>query len=345
MAGAVAGMTPRQGQGGGSGGGIPPRVRRGRGGIPGLLESPGLLAAGAAGLASAACALWAFRGLPLGVALLWVAPLPLFLAGLGFGAGACVAAALLAVLLVAVAGGGLQALAFLALFALPVPVLAATALHGGGRGGGAAAGVRRLDLSVPLALLGLWPVAVLIGAALFAGGEGGLEAGLRRAVEGTLQRMGVAASDAHALVGLLARMQAAALGFWAGLALLANGAAAQSFLARRGLARAASPDLASLRLPGWYPWLPAAVVALAVAGGGGGDAVPLSALLLLLVPPFYLGVAGVHTRTHGRRGRAAALAAFYVLLVFFLQLMAPAMVALGLFDHFRRRPGGGAAPT
>jgi hypothetical protein len=300
------------------------------------MASPGALAAAAAGFASAACALWAFRGLPLGVLTLWLAPLPMFLAGLGFGAGAAVAAALVAALLVALStSGALPLLVFLLAFAVPVPLLVATALRGGGGGGPG------LNLSLPLVLLGVWPTAVLLLAALTASGEGGLEAALRRAVEGAMARMGVAGADP--LVGTVVRIKAAALGFWAGLALLANAAAAQSFLARRGLARATTPPPGALRLPGWYPALPAAGAVAFLAAPAGGDVVALSAMLLLAVPLFWLGIAGVHARLpQGRRGRAPLLAGFYLLLVLFLQLVAPAMVALGLFDHFRR---GSAART
>jgi hypothetical protein len=308
----------------------------GGGGTGGLTASPGALAAAAAGFASAACALWAFRGLPLGVLTLWLAPLPMFLAGLGFGAGAAVAAALVAALLVALStSGALPLLVFLLAFAVPVPLLVATALRGGGGGPG-------LNLSLPLVLLGVWPTAVLLLAALTASGEGGLEAALRRAVEGAMARMGVPGAD-PLVVGTAVRIKAAALGFWAGLALLANAAAAQSFLARRGLARATTPPPGALRLPGWYPALPAAGAVAFLAAPAGGDAVALSAMLLLAVPLFWLGIGGVHARLpRGRRGRAPLLAGFYLLLVLFLQLVAPAMVALGLFDHFRR---GSAART
>lgn len=299
-----------------------------------MLGSPGLLAAGAAGCAAAICTLWALRGLPFGTALLWLTPLPLFLAGLGFGAGSGLAASLLATLLVALSGGTVPVAVFLALFGLPVPLLLAAALRGGSGGG-------QMDLALPLALLGLWPLGVLGLAALATAGEGGLEAALRRLVEGALARMGLPAGEA--VIAMLVRVEAAAVGFWTGLALLANGAAAQSFLARRGLARAATPDYAeAARLPRWYPAVPAAALALFLATGG-GDVVALSALLLSLLPFFWLGLAGVHRRARGHGGRVPLLVLFYLLLVVFLQLLAPALVGLGLFDHVRR--GQGAAPT
>ncbi|WP_254453968.1 DUF2232 domain-containing protein [Siccirubricoccus sp. G192] len=294
----------------------------------GVLGSPGLLAAGAAGFAAAVAALWAFRGLPMGTALFWMAPFPLFAAGLGFGAGAAVLAAALATLLVGFAGGGLPALVFLVLFAVPVPLLLATGLQPG-----------RFALALPVALLGLWPVAVLLAAALLLPVEGGLEAAMRNAVEAALARMGMPAPDL--LVAELVRVKAAAIGFWTDLALLANAAAAQAFLARRGLALVPRPDWAAVRLPGWYPVLPAVAAGLFLAmpgdGEPGGDAVPLSALLMLLIPLFLQGLAGVHLRAQGRKGRTPMLALFYVLLVLFLQVIGPALVGLGLYDQFRRR--------
>ncbi|MDI3308880.1 MAG: hypothetical protein QJR07_17495 [Acetobacteraceae bacterium] len=294
-------------------------------GPQGVLANPGLLAAGAAGCAAATAALWAFRGLPLGTALFWAVPFPLFAAGLGFGPGAAVVAAALATLLVAVLGSGLAALVVLALFTLPVPLLVLAGMRDG-----------RFALSLPLALLGLWPMAMLLAAALFLSGEQGLEAVMRSAVETALARMGAQAPDV--LVAELVRVKAAAIGFWTGLALLANAAAAQGFLEKRGLALLARPDWTAVRLPAWYPLLPPVAAVLFLAAPEGADAIPLSSLLLLLVPLFLQGIAGVHARLRGRAGRAPMLALFYLLLVLFLQLMGPALVGLGLYDQFRRRP-------
>lgn len=305
------------------------------GGSPGAFSNPGLLAAGAAGCVAAFCALWAFRGLPLGTALFWLAPLPLFLAGLGFGVGSAVGAALVGAVLVAVFAHWAGLLIFLALFAVPVPVLLALAMGGAGQGVGGT-----LRLQAPLVFLGLWPTALLAIVALWLAGEGGLEATLRRLVEGVLQRLGMPADDM--VVGMVVRLNAAAFGLLGAVGMLLNGMAAQRMLARRGLARAQVQEIGRLRLPGWYPLLPVLAGVVFLVAPAGSDAVPFSALLLLLLPPFFLGIAGVHLRARGRSGRVPMLGVFYLLLVVFLQLMAPAMVALGLFDHFRRRQG---APT
>lgn len=288
----------------------------------GILGRPGLLAAGAAGLATTVAALWAFRGLPMGTALFWLTPLPLFTAGLAFGPGSAVAAVLLATLLIAAVGGGLPVLVFLVLFGVPAPAL----LIGAARGAG---------LGLPLAFLGVWPLLVLLGAAVFLADDGGIEAAMRRAVEVALVRLGLPAPET--LVAELVRVKAAAIGFWAGIALLCNAAAAQRFLGRRGLLRAPPQPWTQVRLPGWYPALPAIAAGFALIAEGDAGAVPLSALLLLLLPLFLQGLAGVHARLAGRRGRGAMLAGFYLLVVLFLQLMGPGLVGLGLYDQLRRR--------
>ena len=299
----------------------------------GWASNPGLLAAGAAGCAAAVCTLWAMEGLPLGAFLLWLTPLPLFLAGLGFGLGSAMAGATVATLLVVLLTSITGAVVFMALFAVPVPLLLGLALRGAAPGG-------PLRLSGPMLLLGLWPMLVLLLTAAWMAGEGGLEATMRRVVESVLLRLGVAANDA--LVGLIVRINAAAFGLIAAVAMVLNGLLAQRMLARRGLARHAVPQPGQVALPGWYPLLPVLAACAVIAAPAGNDAVAVSMLLLSLLPAFFLGIAGVHQRAGGRPGRVPMLGLFYVLLVVFLQFMAPAMVALGLFDHFRR---GRAAST
>jgi hypothetical protein len=289
------------------------------------LGSAGLTAAAAAGLAATVAAMWALRGLPMGTALFWMAPFPLFAAGLAFGPASALAGSLLAVLLLAVVGGGLPVLVFLALFGLPVPLLLLAALRNG-----------QVALALPLALLGLWPLAVLLLAALFLADDGGLEPAMRRAVELALARLDLPAPEL--LVAELVRIKAAAIGFWSSLALLANAAAAERFLARRGLLAVAAPDWTAARLPGWYPVLPAVAAGLFLAVPEGSDAVALSGLLILLVPLFLQGCGGVHARLRGRRARRPMLALFYMLLLLFLQVMGPGLVGLGLYDQFWRRP-------
>ncbi|HEV7458312.1 MAG TPA: hypothetical protein VGN96_16195 [Roseococcus sp.] len=293
----------------------------GSSGQGGVFSQPWALAAGAAGLLSALFALLAMRGMPFGGLLMWVAPLPILAAGAAFGgrvAGAAVGLAAAAVLI----GSSLLGVAmYLVMFGLPAALIAITALP-------PAAG--RMVLSTPLALLGLWPTAVLLLVAVFVTD---LEGAMRGAVEMGVARMGVDMPEA--MMDQVARVKAAAAGLWLALLLLGNGLLAQRLVERRGLALTSLPPVDDLRLPDWYAPLPlVALVLWAVSGG----VLALSALLLLLLPFFLLGVVGVHRRLRNRPGRGAFLAGFYLLMLLFLQLMAPLMVGVGLFDQFRRRP-------
>ncbi|MDB5413975.1 MAG: hypothetical protein JWR10_2310 [Rubritepida sp.] len=283
----------------------------------GLLGHPGALAAGAAGVCSALLALWAMRGMPLGGLLLWLTPLPIFAAAFAFGARSALIGVAIASVAVLLSSSTVGLLVFLAMFGVPAALISATAVQSD-----------RLDLSLPLAVIGLWPVVVLVILDL---SIPDLEAEMRQAVELGVARMGVALPEG--MVDQIALVKAAAAGFWVALLMIGNGMAAQLLLARQGLALHPTPRPEELRLPKWYLPLPLVALALWLVFGG---AVALSSLLILLVPVFLLGVVGVHRRLRGRAGRVAFLAGFYVLMLLFLQIMAPLMIGVGLFDQYRR---------
>jgi hypothetical protein len=291
---------------------------------PGISSDPRWLAGAAGGLAAAALVLWTLRGYPLGLATFWLTPLPIFLAGFAFGLPAAgVAAAVGALLLLAIGPGSVPGVVFLALFAGPVLALLATGLRFG-----------RIEPGLPLAVLGLWPsAAILVGAFALSGLEGGLSGAVRGAVETGLARMGLAAGPAT--VEQMTMVMGGALAFWMALAWLANGIAAQSFLARRGLAAFASPVWSATRLPGWYPLLPA-VAAAAWLLFGGSDVVLVSVLLALLVPLLFAGIAFVHARTRPLKGRWMVLLLFYFLLIVFSVPAAALLIGAGVFATFAR---------
>ncbi len=284
-------------------------------------NNPGILAASAAGLISALLMLWAFRGLPLGGALLWLAPAPLFTVGLGFGPAGAALAGLVGALVVGFSSSMLGAVFYALLFAVPAWLLVALFLRTTGP-----------NVSAPVAALGLYPVAVLVGLSFYFASEGGLEAVLRGAVEHATRRMGLMLPDG--MIESVVRVKAAAVGFWLAVMAIGNASLAQGFLRRQGLTLAATPDLAEARMPGWY------LVVVLVAGAAFavvGDAVTLSMLLLLTLPFFLMGIGSVHKRLRGAKGRVWILAGFYALMLIFLQIMAPAMVGMGLYEQWTRR--------
>ena len=220
---------------------------------------------------------------------------------------------------------------FLAAFAVPALLMVTLGFRQG-----------RIAPGVPLAVLGIWPALVIILAGVaFAGVPGGLEGAIRTAVLQGLQRMG--SSPEQFPVAQLVQVMAAAVGFWSAVSLSVNGAAAQSALARTGLALSPTPRWSEVRLPFWYPALPGAGAAAWLAFGGEGDVVALSVLLVLLLPVFLQGIAAVHRRSAGRPGRHFMLGVFYAGLVILSVPAAVAVTAFGFYEQWGRRtspPGG-----
>ncbi|WP_159997193.1 hypothetical protein [Roseomonas sp. 18066] len=300
----------------------------------GLTDDPRLLAGAAGGLVSALAALCAFRGVPGGMGLFWLSPLPLFLAGLGFGkASLAIAVAIGGVALLLTTPGVLPLLFWLALYGAPVLLLLGLGLQDAPPG--AQPGTARLSLGLPLALLGIWPAMLLLLASLLASNEGGLEALLRDAITTGLARMG--AEVPEAVLRQIVRLQAAALALWVGLTLLANAAGAQGFLHRRGLALAAEPAWRAVRLPVWYPALPGLAGLLWLVADPAAELLPLSLCLVLAVPLVLQGLAAMHSRLAGFSARLPLLILLYVLILVFSLPGALILVALGLLEQYGRR--------
>jgi hypothetical protein len=299
-------------------------------------SDPRWLAAGAAGLLAAVLTLWGFRGMPGGAVSLWLAPMPLFMAGIGFGPGAIIAAICIAGGALAAVGSNLGAGLFLGIFGVPAAALVLAARRGPQPAMGMPA------LTAPFTLLGILPAAgVAVAAWMLSDMPGGMEGALRAAVEQALSRMGM--PPAEGLVAELVRVKAAAIGFWVAMALLLNAAAASSLLVRLGVIHA-RPAFREARLPAWYALLPALALGLWLAADEGGDAVELSLLLALLVPVFLHGLAAFHRATTALRGRPMVLGGAYAALLVMSVPVALAVTGYGLFDILNGTRGRRGAP-
>jgi hypothetical protein len=292
----------------------------GNGGQGRLLDDPRLLAAGAAGLASAVLALSAFHALPFGTVAFWLTPLPLFLAGMGFGTLAAFGALAVAALALWLAASAAGLWLFLVGFGIPALLLVAAAGQAG--------------LGRPLALLGILPAAGIAAAAWWlSDAPGGLEGMLHAMAKSALRRFDLAASAG--MVADIVRVKAAALGFWLAVAMLANAWAAGRLLARAGIA--APPAWSGARLPGWYVVLPALAFGWWLAADSESDAVELSLLLVLLVPLMLHGLAALHSAMRGRGERRLVLGAVYLSLVLLFLPASFAVAGYGAFDLLTRR--------
>lgn len=299
----------------------------------GLHSDPRWLASTAGGLLAAVAALWAMRGLPLGLASFWIAPFPLLAAGLVGGPLAAIGASVLAGAVIAFLANWFAGAVFLGAFGVPAALMVLLAFRGG-----------TLDAGRAAIVLGLWPAMAILLAGFAASGQpGGLDGMLQKVTEHALAQAGVAAPDG-AVAGM-ARIMPGAIGFWFAVLLAANAAGAQGFLARRNWALAATPRWSALRLPRFYAVVPLVAAAIWLLAPAGADTVTLSVVLVTLLPVFLAGLAAVHRHSQGKPARTPMLVGFYVgLVLLFLPAMA-AVTAFGFWDQWGRRNASSGGTT
>lgn len=299
----------------------------------------------AAGLASAVLFVSVFGGSAMLLLTTYLAPLPLFAAGLGLGVMAALVAAGVALVAVTATTGGATALPFAATTVVPALVVSRQALLWRTDAGG------KVEWYPPGLLLG-WltglAAAALVAAALMAPyHEGGAEGLVRSYLE---QVAGAMVPDAEAhLRQLLVDMWAPLLPgllatVWLLVAVL-NAVLAQWGLARAGRNLRPTPAYQGLELP---PWLAAAVLASVVTGFAAGGDVGYAArnLAVLLVVPFVLlGLAGVHGALRRRPHGGTLLALFYGLFFVMFGWAVLIVAGLGFVRHWttlRRYFAGGS---
>jgi Predicted membrane protein (DUF2232) len=268
--------------------------------------------------------------------LVYLAQLPLFVAGLWLGASASALAGLAASVLLAASGNLVAAAVFAGLNAIPVVLLVRQSLLARTVAEGAVEWYPPGLLTAWLTGLGL---AAIAAAFLLLGGPQNTQTALREVLAPVLDRpsdQNVPEQDAvidfvaFILPGILATS-------WIVMT-VTNGSLAQGLLARFGANWRPSPDLAALGLPLWIPLL-LAVAAGASALGGTARFLGVNVMIVLAVPFCLAGLAVLHTVARRFARPAIPLVTFYVLAgVFGWPLLLVAI--LGLLDSplgLRRR--------
>ena len=283
----------------------------------------------ASGLLQAALVLPAVGGLLLA----YIAPLPLFLAGLGMGLRAAVIAVLVAAALSVPFAGTVFAATQAAVYGLPVIILCRQALLSRGDGHG------QVHWYPPGHLL-LWMsgmavagfVLALAGMTLF--GDG-LMAYLKSVMEPFAAQFPVPEQQ-EMLLALMDYLPAFFAASWT-LGLLFNGALAQGLLVRFGYNLRPTPELAEIPLP--VAWIGVLLAALALASLGGPLGVFGKTLAAIaIVPYFLLGLGVIHGILRPWKARNVILILFYGLLLLW---PLPILVAgLGLLSAVLRLRGG-----
>jgi hypothetical protein len=275
----------------------------------------------------------AATGSPGAMILVYLAQLPLFVAGLWLGVAASALAGVAALIILAVASGLAAAAVFAGLNVVPVVLLVRQALL-------ARPGMAGIVEWYPSGLLAAWLTGFGLAAAgamvVMLGGPAGLEAALTGALA---PAFGVKPAPADSeFLGLAAFVLPSMLGISWMIMTATNGSLAQGLLARFGANWRPSPDIAALELPRWILIL-LAIGAIAAIFGGMARFLGVNAMIVLAVPFCLSGLAVMHTVARRFPRPAMLLVVFYVLAGLFgwpLLLLA----LLGLLDSsigLRRR--------
>ena len=310
----------------------------------------------AAGTVGAALFVSAALGSPVLGVLLYFAPLPVFLAGLGWGAVAAGIAALTGMVLLSFLNSFTAGLVFFVLNgAVPFWLIRQALLYrqvGPRRASEPQSDAPEDALAqiewYPVGDLVLWITGIAVAFFIFAtvgvtlaGYTGGVEEALRRLLvealvntgllEDALNANGLETSPDTILSLITAVLPAAAAGLWISLT-LGNLLLAQKLLKRWGLTLRPTINLEGMTLPRAYLWGFLAAVALSMVPGemayfGGTIAV------ILAMPYFLLGLAVIHAISRPWVARTAFLGLFYVLLLVYGWPAIPVWL-LGMFESW-----------
>jgi hypothetical protein len=231
--------------------------------------------------------LWAF-------ALSYLAPLPLFMAGLALGVGGAAVAAASAAIVIAVAGSLALGFTFAVTYVAPALIMTRQAL------------LRREDMTgrtvwypagaLVLSLAGLAVVAYLALLVAFASAEGGLEGSLRATLQQAFRA--VAPPDAppgtgDALAALFARYAPGLMAVTWMQMIAVNGVLAQALLSASKRNLRPSPAMADIQLPKWLV-VATAILALGAFFSEIADAVAQNLLIIALATFLFAGFAVIH---------------------------------------------------
>ena len=313
-----------------------------------------LIAIGA-GLASALASMAFAGGFPFAIVLVYLAPFPLIMAGLGLGFRASLIAALVGFVSTGVFGGPTSAAIFGIVHALPSLITVNLALKSApAQQDGTNGGVVWYPAGYIAAAIAMLGACLLIAAAIVTASGQGLSGLLSAHLGAAMKIMAPAMPEesrramADALVPLF---PGAVVSSWAIMAVV-NGALAQGALVRAGRNLRPSPSYTGTDMPGWLSWplVGAATIALAgmVTGQTGWEYVGRNLAMVVAVPYFLLGLAVVHTLARRVARTGPLLMAFYMVIVVSIWA-ALVIAAVGVAEQWfgiRNRqtqtpPGGG----
>lgn len=294
-----------------------------------------LLALGGGSLSGAAV-LAALAGSPIGVIAVYLAAVPLLMAGLALGTSGFGIAAAAGLAVVMVFGGFAAAGLYAGMHVIPswLIVQQSLSMKGGPDG-------RWRPVGHVLAALTLLVAFVVAATSLAGGGSPGVEENIRALLATATEMVpGIDEATRDVLIDQVAPLfPGFSAVFWL-TTLVANAALAQGLLMARGWNRRPKPRWSEVRLPAWFDWPLLAAAVAALAGSGDIAYVARNVTVILLTPYFLVGLAVVHGFARRAKSRSLMLIAFYGLLMVFFVFAATLIAALGVAEQWvgiRRR--------
>lgn len=305
------------------------------------MAKEGLIAVGAGAVSALALASVPLTGSAVAMPVMYLAPVPLYLAGLGYGANAAGFALLGGTMVAGLLGGLLLALVYAAAYGVPAwtvtRILLAAPPTGAARGDGGAGRA--------LAALSLMAFAAVAVSAFYAVGSGvPLEMQVRDSLDAAFAQLGASVpADARgeAVAQMAAVMPGMAASAWV-LMTVISAVLAQAVLNRYNRAPRPSPAYAALRLPDWASWPLVAAAALSLIADGDLEYAGRNLTFVAAVPFFFLGLAAIHTIVRKVQGTTLILTGVYLVVAFsgWAQMVVAGLGVMELWVGVRRRFAG-----
>jgi hypothetical protein len=319
-----------------------------------------LLFAVAAGVASALAGLAFLARAPGAVLLIYLAPLPLMLAGLALGARATFAASGVGALVAGLFAGPAAMLLYVVGYALPSSLVVGLGLRPRARINilvGEPGESEAEDAGADRPPAGWYPhgyivswlaalaAALIVAAALMLSAGDGFRAAVAEHIEKGIAALlpSVGATERLPLVNTMVGLFPGWIGVsWVAMGVV-NAVAAEAILTRTGRALRPKPAWSDITLPDWLSWLLVGAALLALIGPGDVGYTGRNLALALVFPHFLLGLAVAHGLVDRTPQPRALLVGFYVVL--FISVWALLVVAaVGVLEHWigirNRLPGG-----
>ncbi|MDX9859977.1 MAG: DUF2232 domain-containing protein [Rhodospirillales bacterium] len=285
------------------------------------------------GVASAILSIAFATGKPSMIVLANLAPLPLFLVGLGYGVKAGFLALGIGLVLSAGLGGLMAAGMYGLVHALPSGLAIRQTLV---RQTDAKGQVSWYPLGGVLCWLTAFAGVLLVAVALVSHGNG---ESLSQSVSAYLEMVFrvvwpvLAETERNQLLAdMVPFFPGAAAAMWLAV-LVGNGMLALAILTRSGRSLRPAPNGRDVALPDWISWLMVAAAALALLGSGDVEYIGRNLAMIMAVPFFVLGTAVIHGLARRVHARQPLLVVFYVVL--FMSVWARmAVVGLGLIEQW-----------